>query len=185
MNQQKIESNKTETLTCYRHPDRETYLRCNKCDRPICSSCAILTPIGYRCPECIRSQEKKYDTAQITDYVLACLLSAGIAFLGSYVARFLGFFTLLIAPVVSMLISEGVLKLTRGRSSTLLTHLVLISAIVGSLPLLLAGLYTMSIYLSVYGISAIGSFLSIIWQAGYTIIMATTLRARTKGLYIG
>jgi uncharacterized membrane protein YiaA len=84
-----------------------------------------------------------------------------------------------------MIISEGVLKLTKGRSSTLLTRLVLISAIVGSLPLLLVGLYNMSIYLSVYGISAIGSFLSIIWQVGYTIIMATTLRARTKGLYIG
>ena len=185
MSQQKIETSNTDTLTCYRHPDRETYLRCNKCDRPICSSCAILTPIGYRCPECIRNQEKKYDTAQITDYVLACLLSAGIAFLGSYVTRFLGFFTLLIAPVVSMIISEGVLKLTKGRNSSLLTRLVLISAIVGSLPLFLVGLYNMSIYLSVYGISAIGSFLSIIWQVGYTIIMATTLRARTKGLYIG
>ncbi len=185
MSQQKIETNNSDALTCYRHPDRETLLRCNKCDRPICSSCAIRTPTGYRCPECIRSQEKKFDTAQIGDYILACLLSAGIAFLGSYVARFLGFFTLLIAPVVSMIISEGVLKITKGRNSNLLTRLVLISAIVGSLPLLLVGLYNMSIYLSIYGISAIGSFLSTIWQAGYTIILATTLRARTKGLYIG
>ncbi|NMC30233.1 MAG: hypothetical protein GYA45_09210 [Pelolinea sp.] len=185
MTQQKIEPSNPETLTCYRHPDRPTLLRCNKCDRPICSSCAVRTPTGYRCPECIRDQEKKFDTAQLPDYLVACLLSAGIAFLGSYSARFLGFFTLLVAPVVSMIISEGVLKLTRGRSSTLLTRLVLISAILGSLPLLLVGLYNMGIVLSVYGISAIGSFLSTAWQAGYTIIMATTLRARTKGLYIG
>ncbi|HOJ01408.1 MAG TPA: hypothetical protein PLL88_07285 [Anaerolineaceae bacterium] len=185
MNQQNIEPNQSDTLTCYRHPERETLLRCNQCDRPICSSCAIRTPTGYRCPECVRSQEKKFDTAQLPDYILACLLSAGIAFFGSYVARFLGFFTLLIAPVVSMIISEGILKLTRGRSSTLLTRLVLVSAILGSLPLLLVGLYNMFTYLSLYGLSAIGSFLSTIWQAGYTIIMATTLRARTKGLYIG
>jgi hypothetical protein len=185
MNQQKNESKNNETLTCYRHPDRETYLRCNKCDRPICSSCAVLTPTGYRCPECIRSQERKFDTAQISDYVLACVLSAGIAFLGSYIARFLGFFTLLIAPIASMIISEGVLKLTKGRNSTLLNRLVLISAILGSLPLLLLGLYNLGIYFAIYALSAISSFLPTMWQAGYTIIMATTLHARTKGLYIG
>ncbi len=185
MNQQKTKSTNPDALFCYRHPNRETYLRCNQCGRPICSSCAISTPTGYRCPECVHKQEKKFNTAKLPDYLISCILSAGIAFLGSYLARFIGFFVLLAAPVVSMIISEGVLKLTRGRSSTLLTRLVLISAILGSLPLLLIGLYNMGIYLSYYGISAIGGSLSTIWQVGYTIIMATTLRARTKGLYIG
>ncbi len=185
MNQEKTESTNPDALFCYRHPNRETYLRCNKCNRPICSSCAVLTPTGYRCPECIHDQEKKFDTAQLPDYIISCVLSAGIAYLGSYLARFIGFFTLLVAPVVSMIISEVILKLTRGRNSTLLTRLVLISAILGSLPLLLIGLYNMGILLASYGISAAGGFLSIVWQAGYTIIMATTLHARTKGLYIG
>jgi len=185
MEQQKSESTNPDALFCYRHPNRETYLRCNKCGRPICSSCAILTPTGYRCPECIRDQQKKFNTAQLPDYLISCILSAGIAFLGSYIARYIGFFTLLAAPVVSMIISEVILKLTRGRSSTLLTRLVLISAILGSLPLLLIGLYNMGIMMSYYGISAVSGFLSTIWQAGYTIIMATTLHARTKGLYIG
>ena len=35
----------TET-TCYNHPTRATLLRCNNCERPICSSCAIRTPTG-------------------------------------------------------------------------------------------------------------------------------------------
>jgi len=185
MNQEKKDSTNPDALFCYRHPNRETYLRCNKCNRPICSSCAVLTPTGYRCPECIRDQEKKFDTARLPDYLISCVLSAGIAFLGSYIARYIGFFTLLVAPVVSTIISEAILKLTRGRNSTLLTHLVLISAILGSLPLLLIGLYNLFFYLSYYGFSAIGSSLSTIWQAGYTIIMATTLHARIKGLYIG
>ena len=170
MNQEQPQNTNDEILTCYKHPERETYLRCNKCERPICASCAVLTPTGYRCRECIRSQEKRFDTAQITDYLIAILLSAGISFAGSYVARFLGFFTLLIAPVVSMLISESVLKLTHGRNSTLLKKIVLVSAILASLPLVLLSL---------------GSLYSLIWQAGYTIIMATTLQARMKGLYIG
>jgi hypothetical protein len=36
-----------------------------------------------------------------------------------------------------------------------------------------------------YGIPSITSLLPLIWQAGYTIIMAASLRARLKGLYIG
>ena len=28
-------------LHCYRHPDRETWVRCGRCDRPICTKCAM------------------------------------------------------------------------------------------------------------------------------------------------
>lgn len=183
MNQ--IENSSQETLTCYKHPDRETYLRCNQCERPICPSCAVLTPTGYRCRDCVRGQEKKFNTAQLPDYILASLISAGIAFAGSYVASFLGFFTLLLAPVASTLISEAVLKLTRGRSSNSLNKVILISAIAGSLPLAVVDLYRLFLIVSFGGLSSISAFLPFIWQIGYTIIMATTLRSRMKGLYIG
>ena len=54
----------TDTLYCYVHPNRPTSLRCNRCERPICAECAVRTPTGYRCPECIRSQQKIFDTAK-------------------------------------------------------------------------------------------------------------------------
>lgn len=38
--------------TCYRHPDRETLVRCSGCERPICTSCMNASPVGVRCPEC-------------------------------------------------------------------------------------------------------------------------------------
>lgn len=41
-----------ERLFCYRHPDRETYVRCGRCDRPICSRCAMQGPVGFRCRLC-------------------------------------------------------------------------------------------------------------------------------------
>lgn len=184
MNQTQSNSTDDEVLTCYKHPDRETYLRCNQCDRPICTSCAVRTPTGYRCKECVRGQEKKFDNAHISDYVIASLISAAIAFFGSYVARFLGFFTLLLAPLASMLISEAVLKLTRGRNSNGLSQVVLISAILGSLPLVILDLYSLYVYTRL-GVISVSHFLPLVWQAGYTIILATTLRARTRGLYIG
>jgi rhomboid protease GluP len=39
-------------MYCYRHPDRETLLRCGRCDRPICAECQVRHPVGIRCPEC-------------------------------------------------------------------------------------------------------------------------------------
>jgi membrane associated rhomboid family serine protease len=37
--------------TCYRHPNRETYVSCSECGRPICAECMTPAPVGQRCPE--------------------------------------------------------------------------------------------------------------------------------------
>src|SRR5690349_13885558 len=38
---------------CYRHPSRETYIRCVRCDRPICPDCMHEAAVGHQCPECV------------------------------------------------------------------------------------------------------------------------------------
>lgn len=39
---------------CYRHPDRETYISCQRCGRPICTQCQTQAAVGVQCPECVK-----------------------------------------------------------------------------------------------------------------------------------
>ncbi|MFA1540293.1 rhomboid family intramembrane serine protease [Actinomadura monticuli] len=43
----------TSVPTCYRHPGRETYVRCTRCDRYICPDCMRDAAVGHQCVECV------------------------------------------------------------------------------------------------------------------------------------
>ena len=39
--------------TCYRHPDRQTYVRCARCQRPVCPECMRSAAVGHQCVDCV------------------------------------------------------------------------------------------------------------------------------------
>ena len=44
--------------TCYRHRDRETGLRCTRCERPACHECLRPAPVGSHCLACLKDGQK-------------------------------------------------------------------------------------------------------------------------------
>ena len=175
---------KSISLTCYIHPNRETRLRCSRCEKPICTSCAKLTPTGYRCKNCIRSQQKIFETAKATDYVLAIIIAGALSFGGSFLASIMGFFTLFSAPIVGVIIAEAVRRATQRRRSTLLYKVTTISASVGSLPLLLIQLGSLFFALSLSKGFSFFMFLPLVWQGLYTSIIASTVFYRLSGIQL-
>ena len=43
-----------ELPVCPRHPDRVTYVRCQRCGRPACPQCQVPSAVGVHCVDCVR-----------------------------------------------------------------------------------------------------------------------------------
>lgn len=102
-------------LRCANHTDRETMLRCNKCDKPICVQCAVRTPVGYRCRECVNQQQATYFNSQPADPLIAAGVAGALGvLLGIPIYLFLGIFGLFsliaaifIGPAIGGLVAEA------------------------------------------------------------------------------
>jgi hypothetical protein len=96
-------------LVCIDHPHRETVLRCNRCDAPVCTECVVRTPVGLRCKECIKAQQVAFFNALWYDYPLAALVALILSVPAAVVASLAGWwFALIISPFAGGLIGGAV-----------------------------------------------------------------------------
>jgi hypothetical protein len=167
-----------DTLYCYVHPSRETTLRCNNCERPICVSCAIRTPTGYRCKECVRGQQQTFNTAEWYDYVIGFVLAAFLSGIASFLVTLIGNigfigWLLIIAgsPTAAAIIAEALRAALRKHRSRNLFITVAVGVVVGAVPTLLIQLLTLNIF-------------AIIFQVIYLFIATPVVYTRLSGIQL-
>lgn len=169
-------SEESITTYCYYHPDVETSLRCNHCEKPICPKDAVLTDTGYRCKECVRNQQKKFETAEWYDYLVIFAVTGVLSFLGSLlvyvIPGFFRFFTIFLSPAIGGGIAEIAHRSVNRRRSNRLFQLAALAALLGSLPLLL--------------LSILGGFnlWGLIFQGYYTFSVTSAVAYRLRGIRI-
>lgn len=96
-----------EPLYCYRHPDRETWVRCGRCDQPICSRCAMQGPVGLRCKVCGTPSRDALATMRPTQLAIAAVVSLGGGAIVGYAGSALQIFGLVAAFFGGGLIAEA------------------------------------------------------------------------------
>jgi len=168
----------SNVMYCYVHPTRETSLRCKRCERPICASCAVLTPTGYLCKECMRTHQKTFDTAEWYDFVSGFIAAAFLSGIASFLVTLVGFigvYGLLLlvigVPVVATVITEGVRSVTRRHRSRPLFITVAVGVAIGALPILLTQILT-------------GSLFGIVFQVVYLIVAIPLVYTRLAGIQL-
>ncbi len=162
-----------EPLHCVNHPHVETHLRCNKCGQPICTRCAVQTPVGYRCRDCINAQQRLfYADFRPRYYLIAAAVALPLALIAGWLIPRLGWFAIILGPVVGGGIAEAVhwaIQRRRGQY----TWLVVCGAIVvGALPGLVASLLSL-LGLAVLSSGSIGylagGLIRLLWSGVYLV----------------
>ena len=166
------------TLYCYVHPNRETSLRCNNCNRPICASCAVRTPTGYRCKECVRERQKTFETSEWYDYILGFIVAGALSAVATFLVSLIGgigFFGWIIifagAPTAGVMIAEGVRLVTRRRRSRSLFITVAAGVVLGALPVILIQVLR-------------GDLFGILFQVIYLVIAVPLVYTRLSGIQL-
>ncbi len=80
----------------------------------MCTKCAVRTPVGYRCKECVKGQQKVYFNARPTDIAVqvavSVVLSGMISFVAMLILGRIGFFSwwlsFIIGPIVGGFVAD-------------------------------------------------------------------------------
>jgi hypothetical protein len=122
-----------ETLHCYRHPDRETWVRCGRCDRPICPKCAMQGPVGLRCRDCGRPAFDPLTSFTPVQLVVGLVVSVGAGIVTGYLASRIGFFSVIVAWFAGGIIADIVSRLTGYKHGPVMLAVVVGGILVGAL----------------------------------------------------
>jgi hypothetical protein len=165
-------------MVCANHPNVETSLRCRECNKPICAKCAVLTPTGYSCKDCIRGHQKKFDTAVWSDYLLGFMVAGALSLIGSLLISligsigFIGWLLVVIgAPTAGTIIAEAIRWVIKRHRAKSLFNTIIAAVALGAFPMVLINL----IQFNLFGILFQGIYLVLVVPAVYYRLSGTQL----------
>ena len=129
-----------EKTYCAVHTDVESGLRCNRCGRYMCVRCAVPTPVGYRCRECVNQHQDAFYKATARDHAFAFFIALGLSVPLGFVLSKMLFLAILFGLPAGAAIGELVWRATgrrRGRYVPLLVGIgIALGVLIGNLPAL-------------------------------------------------
>jgi len=165
---------------CYQHSSRETTLRCNTCDNYICPSCAVHTPTGYKCKDCIRDRNRDFNRAYTSalwyDYLVASLVAGFLGYIGTLISTRIGFFIIFIGAIAGTYIARAVQWSIKRRRSKSVPVVATAGVVVG-------GLLTQTFTLINFFLSWEIFWLSyLLWPAIFIVLAAVTTYTNMTGI---
>jgi hypothetical protein len=138
---------------CYRHPRRETGLRCIQCGRPICGQCVQMADVGQLCPDCRFARRPRNYQVSAGSLIAAGLLGLVAGLVGaalvvlviSPIPLFGLILTLLAGPFSGELTVRLCDRLTHAKRGRPMQLAVGLPLALGGLPLLLPLLFAPSL----------------------------------------
>lgn len=162
---------------CYRHGDRRSFVRCQRCGRVICGECQTPAAVGVHCPECTaqarasaprtrspisRAFRRGSSTPVVTYSILALTLVVyALQFLtGGYVTQLLLYW-----PPLTTVEPWRMLTAALVHSDRSIFHILFNMYSLWVLGPLLEGLIGRARFLAVYVLSAFGGSLAVLYLA--------------------
>lgn len=160
---------------CPRHPDRVSYVRCQRCERPVCPECQRPAAVGVQCVDCVREASRQMPTARtvfgggvsrdgkprITQAIIAiCVVVYLLQQANSRVSDDLAY-----APVATVAEPWRMLTVALVHSPTQITHIIF-----NMLALWLTGPYLEALFgrarfVALYVLSAFGGSVAVLLLA--------------------
>lgn len=102
-------------MKCSRHPNVETYVRCGKCETPVCPDCFVMGPAGIRCRDCASLRSSPLYQVPPRLILLGLLAGLAVGVGGGYLlasASGMAFFLLWGGLLYGGFVGEVVLRVT-------------------------------------------------------------------------
>ena len=122
-----------QPLYCYRHPDRETWVRCGRCDQPICMRCSMQGPVGLRCKVCGKPSRDALASLRPSQVAIALTVAGGLGAAVGYFSSQFGFLMIVIGFFAGTFIAEALDRTVGIKRGPRILALAVAGIVVGGL----------------------------------------------------